>query len=289
MRRADITSTEAAALFGLSPYLTAWEAYHQKTGQLSDELEEAFRMTAGKKLEPVIAGIAAEELGVRHRALNAYARHSVVPNMGASFDYEIVAHEAGPGIMEVKNVDYLVWRDQWADDEAPPHIEIQVQHQLEVMNREWAIIALLVGGNDLKLIRRTRDREIGDLIAKKVCEFWGLVEEGKPPDPDFEKDGKAIRTLFRDASETAEPLDLRGDNLMRELCDRYQEAGEREKEAKKAKDAASAEILYRIGEAPKAFVEGFTISAKTTAECRVSYTRKAFRNLRLTAKKGKAA
>lgn len=285
LRRRDVTSTDAAALFNLSPYSTPWQLYQQKIGALSDEIDPNERMDLGKKLEPIIASAAAERLGLKIRSVNGYARHSNEPRMGSSFDYEIVGHDRGPGMMEVKNVDWMIWRDQWTTEEAPPHIEIQHQHQMEVTNRNWGVLAVLVGGNKLEIIDRERDREVGAMILKRIREFWALVEAGTPPGPDFAKDCDAIRKLFRDADTGREPIDLRGDQAMRSLCQRYKEAGDRKKSAESEQKAASAEILMTIGDAPGAFLDDFKISAKTVAASTYEVSRDAYRNLRITAAK----
>jgi predicted phage-related endonuclease len=90
-------------------------------------------------------------------------------------------------VLEIKNVGASVFRDRWlinGDDPQPPdHITLQVQHQLEVIDRDWAYIAALIGGNDICLIRVERDREIGELIRKKIADFWASLEADEPPPP----------------------------------------------------------------------------------------------------------
>ena len=63
-RKADLTSTEIAALFGASPYTTVYELYHRKAGALPAEAFEVNeRMKWGNRLEAAIAaGIAEDEI-----------------------------------------------------------------------------------------------------------------------------------------------------------------------------------------------------------------------------------
>ena len=162
LRVFDVTSTESPALFGLSPWSTAFELWHQKKDAKVVSIDENERMSWGLALERYIAHMVAKRYGVKVRRLFiAYIRREDV-SMGASFDYEIVGAVAGevedtvlqnlytqhgPGVLEVKNVDRSVYAANWQDDTAPDHIEIQVQHQLHVIERPWSCIAALVGGN----------------------------------------------------------------------------------------------------------------------------------------------
>lgn len=305
LRKPDVTSTESAALFGLSPYTTELELWLRKAGQLAAPFEENERMRWGKRLERAIANGIGDDYGVRVRRLSAYMRHDTVEGMGASFDYEVIGlvepwdgedtilrqlyRKHGPGNLEVKNVDGLIFRDQWLKDpetkeiEAPAHIEVQVQHQLEVSGRAWGAIALLVGGNRPVVIARERDVEVGKKIAHYIAAFWKSVRIGRQPSPDYSRDLDVLKDVYRIAG--GEPLDLRHSNRLPEVCREYQAAAADEKAAKARKDAAMAEVLDLIGNAPLAFAQGFKITAGTVAATEVSYTRKAYRNVRISAAK----
>lgn len=312
MRQQDLTSTECAALFGCSPYATEYELHHRKTGQLEAEFEVNNRMVWGNRLEAAIAYGIAEDFGLLVEPFKAYVR---IPElrMGSSFDFKIVgladgftgdetyrdlfrAH--GVGIMEVKNVDGLQFKRAWIaegdDMEAPPHIELQVQHQQEVADLNWTLIAPLVGGNTPRPFFRLRNREYGELIRAKVAEFWARVDAGQAPEPDYSKDGDTIARML--ANDNGQTVDMTGNNRLAELVAEYQNAAADEKAAKARKDAAKAESLMIIGENAKVIGAGFTISAGSVkasqgtlvTEAMVgSYVggRSGYRGFRVTAKK----
>lgn len=286
MRRLDVTSTESAALFGLSPYLTEYDLFMRKTGKLSDEIEQTERMTWGLRLQDAIALGVAQDRGLRVRRINTYWRHDEEPRMGASFDFEIIDHADGPGLMEIKNVDYLAFRDGWSATEAPPHIEVQVQHQLEIANRGWALIVAMVGGNDPKVIRVERDREMGTGIRRAVAKFWNRVDNNIVPAPDFTKDAETIRALYRDAS--GAPMVAKGNNYLHALVGTYHKAANDEKDAKARKDAAKAEILTLIGSAPKVVGDGWSISAGTINKAEHVVKATSYRDFRISMKKESA-
>lgn len=282
MRDKDLTSTEAAALFGCSPYATAYELFHRKRGQLVVEFETNDRMIWGNRLEAAIALGIAEDHGLIVEPFKVYAR---IPElrMGSSFDFKIVGlvdcftgdetyrdlfRENGPGIMEVKNVDGLQFKRAWIADgaimEAPPHIELQVQHQQEVADLEWTLIAPLVGGNTPMPFVRMRDRQIGEAIRGKVAEFWAMVDSGKAPDPDYTVDGGTIAALL--ANDNGETVDMSGNNRLAEVVAAHAVASADYKDAEGRKDAAKAEILMIIGENKTVLGTGFKISAGSVKE-----------------------
>jgi len=63
MREDHITSTQAAALFGASPYMTKWELWHLKARTIPDKFRDSERMAWGRRLEKAIAEGVAEERG----------------------------------------------------------------------------------------------------------------------------------------------------------------------------------------------------------------------------------
>lgn len=282
MRDKDLTSTEAAALFGCSPYATTYELFHRKTGQLVVDFESNDRVVWGNRLEAAIAFGIAEDHGLIVEPFKVYAR---IPElrMGSSFDFKIVGladgftgdetyrdlfRENGPGIMEVKNVDGLQFKRGWIADgeimEAPPHIELQVQHQQEVADMEWTVIAPLVGGNTPMPFVRMRDRQIGEAIREKVAEFWKMVDTGKAPDPDFNVDGGTIAALL--ANDNGATIDMSDNNRLAEVVALHAVASADYKDAETRKDAAKAEILLIIGENKTVTGTGFKISAGSVKE-----------------------
>jgi predicted phage-related endonuclease len=283
MRAQDLTSTEVSALFGCSPYATQYSLFHAKTGQLEADFELNDRIRWGNRLEAAIAYGIAEDTGLIVEPFKIYAR---IPElrMGSSFDFKIIGlddsytgtdetyrdafRENGPGIMEVKNVDGLQFKRAWISDdhimEAPPHIELQVQHQQETADMEWTLIAPLVGGNAPMPFMRQRDRAIGRAIIDKVGEFWHSVETGKAPAPDFSADGDTIaQLLYQDNGKT---VDMSDNARLKELIALHEKAGEDYKAADDKKKALKAEILLTIGHNAKVLVPGFSISAGTTKD-----------------------
>lgn len=315
LRALYVSSTESAALFGMSPYLTAFELWHQKHDNDTSTIDLNERMEWGLVMERTIAKMVSLKYGVKVRNLNAYVVHDS-EKMGASFDYEIIGiqsatesvhennlavpivdtvlqdlyNQHGAGILEIKNVDWSVFKEQWdAGDQpaAPEHIEVQVQHQLECIDRQWTAIAALVGGNRLVMIPRLRDKEVGTALVRRITEFWQTVAEGTAPAPTLPEDAEFISKLYGYA-EVGKLLDMRGNAAITALCEDYKAASEAATKAEENKKSAKAELLMAIGDAEKVLVDGFKISAGMIADAEIAaYTRKGYRNIRITAEKPK--
>lgn len=278
-RRDYVGGSEVAALFGLHPHVTRFELYHRKRGSLPEhDLSDDNRVQAGIHLEPAIAAWVAAKTGWNLRKVH---RHIARNGLGGHLDYEIVGHERGPGVLEIKTVDWLVFRD-WPEGEPPIHYLLQLQAYLTLTGRAWGAIAVLVGGNDLRIFEYERRPKIVAKIEAAVAEFWADANAGREPRPDWHADAEAIGQLYRAAGGGL--VDMTNDNYLADLCGRYAGASARESAARADKDAAKAEILTKIGVADKVLAPGFTISAATVAAKDISYTREAYRAFRVTEK-----
>lgn len=300
-RTQDVTSTEVSALYGLSPYMSAFELFHQKRDKEIVRIEENERMTWGKRLEDAIALGAAETMGWEVEKMDVYMR-DVDARMGSSFDYKITKapERSGVGILEVKNVDGIVYARKWIDDgegniEAPEHIEMQIQHQMEVSDIDWCCLVALVGGNTQKIIYRERNREIGADIRAKVDAFWKMVDANTAPKPDYEKDAQYIIKTMR--GEATAGLVAEADADLEELITQYAHISKEASDLAKLKDSYKAQILERVGDASKVLSQIGTISCGMTKPSAGTLVtpdmvdtyiggRKGFRSFRFTAKKG---
>lgn len=263
LRAKDITSTETPALFGLSPYLSAFELWHRKRGNEIVRIEETERMKWGTRLEAAIAAGAAEEHGWEIRPFKQYLSLPQL-RMGSSFDFKVT--KPSPAILEIKNVDTNVFHRHWIEDgeriEAPQHIELQVQHQLEVADMEQAYIVALVGGNTMRIIHRMRDREVGAAIRQKIASFWESVATNTPPSPDYRLDADFI--LKRLYGNAADGKVVEAGPQIDELLKRYHRMNQEIGELEDIQKAIKAQIVAAIGDASKVLVPSGTLTCGNT-------------------------
>ena len=297
-RQQDVTSTESAALFGMSPYVTAFELWHRKRSGTAPEFKVNSRMAWGNRLEAAIAHGIAEEQGWEIRPMKEYMRDPDA-RMGSSFDF-VITSLGEPVHLEIKNVDYLAFRDGWIEHEdgsieAPEHIEMQVQHQMAVSGFPRAFIGAFIGGNRSVVIERERDEDVIRAIRAKVAEFWRTVDAGVEPSPVMPEDAAAMIRLHQYA-EPGKILDASSDEEIASLVEAYRTAQIAKKNAEEDAEVAKARLLAAIGDAEKVLLPGYTVSASMIADTPptlitpemvgTSYGgRKGYRNLRITAKK----
>lgn len=278
-----ITSTEVSALFKCNPYMTEYELWNRKKSGDVVRIDETERMRWGNRLEAAIAEGAAADMGVGAQPMKSFIYIEDL-RIGSSFDYKTDAGE----IMEIKNVDSMVYRDKWIDDgdgniEAPPHIELQVQFQMLVSGISSAWIVALVGGNKIVKTRRAYNSKIGIAIGNKVREFWESIDKGTQPAPDFERDAEYIISLY----DTAEPNKIMdADEHIEFMAQEYRTFSEKIKELEKQKDAIKAKLLMAIGDSEKVKGQQFTISAGVVGPAEVSYKRDGYRSFKINWKKG---
>jgi len=300
MRKLDVTSTESAALFGMSPYLTHFELWHAKRSGQARAFTSNERMRWGNRLESAIAHGIAEEQGWTVEPMKDYMR---LPELraGSSFDFRITSL-GEPAHLEIKNVDYLAFRDGWIehDDgtiEAPEHIEMQVQHQMMVSGYSRSFIGAFVAGNRGVVIERRRDEAVIAAMRQAIADFWHSVDANQEPAAIMPGDAAAVIALNQYAK-PGKILDAGDDANIALLVTNYKRASQDEANAKEDKEAAKALLLEAIGDAEKVLLPGWTISAGIQAETPPTLItadlvgttyggRKGFRNLRINARKSK--
>lgn len=286
LRAKDVTSTTVAALYGCLPHTTEFELWHRIKSQMVVEAEPVERVKWGNRLQDSIAAGIAEDNKFQIRKMTEYVRDQEV-GLGASFDFEIV----DAGILEVKNVDALQFRDNWIVDgdevEAPPHIELQVQTQLGLTGKSFALIGALVGGNRVVAIYRRPDPKIYADIRRRVAEFHLSIVRDEPPVPDYARDASLLMKIYGNAT-PGKVYDARNDLEVRGWAEDYRRLGEEAKQCDEARTALKMQILARIGDAEKGMGDGFSITAGIVKGGPVSYERSDYRNFRINWKKGAA-
>jgi len=302
LRREDLTSTDIAALFGLSPYKTAFELWHEKKSGARVEFVENERMKWGKRMESTVAQGIAEDQGWAVRPFKDYMRIEGL-RVGSSFDFRIVGTggffagsdnhpepDAGDAILEIKCVDFLQFRDGWTIDEgfieAPAHIELQAQHQMLVSGLKRAYIGVMVGGNDIRVIERAADPQVHAGILAAARDFWKSIDENNPPPPVMPDDAEAVIGMYQFA-EPGKLLVAQDDAELLALVREYRQFKTAASDADEQAQVRKAEILQRIGDHEKVLLPGFNISAGMVGPATVSYERDGYRGFRVTVKKPK--
>lgn len=199
VRKTGIGGSDAAAAVGLSPYKSQLELWMEKTGRDADLVKPDPKDTTepvywGTLLEPIVAASYTQQTGRKVRKVNAVLQHPQFPFMLANLDREVIG-TPGVQILECKTAGEFGSR-LWKDG-VPEYVQLQVQHQLAVTNKQAADVAVLLCGQKLEVHRIQRDDE---LIAKLItleARFWDYVTSDIPPPADgSESADRALRCLY---------------------------------------------------------------------------------------------
>lgn len=249
LRAKNIGGSEVAALFGEQPpsFPTVYKLWHIKKGLINeDNLDDVERVQAGKHLEPSIIAWANEKWMRSYYQPQVYLQHPSVEGMGCTpdaFDGEY------PVMAQIKNVDSFQFSQEWDYDgdeitEAPLHILLQVQHELDCApDKEHADLIVCVGGNRLLAMRCERDEQVARMIREAVQDFWWRIA---PPPPDFARDGDIVRQIRRRLP-AAEIVDMTGDQYVHDLMAKNQLANFRAKVAQDEVEATRTELFHLVG------------------------------------------
>ena len=275
-RASVVGASEVAALFDESPYLTHFELWHRKKGTIdtpefdaigADGTPENERIYWGVRLEAAIIEAAKDRYGYTDR--EQVDRLTNGRGLGGHPDRRVICPTRGPGILEVKTVDWLQ-RRSWGE-EPPLHYLLQNIAYQGLDGVTWGDVIVLVGGNKLERFQYEFRPKVYAEIERRVDAFWQSIEADRAPSPDYQRDGETLATIYRDIG--LEKIDLAGDNLAAAAAAEYQAASADESAAKKRKDAAKAELIHKIGSAAGtagelppakrvlATLPGFTVSA----------------------------
>ncbi len=263
-RKGYITSTQIAALFGLSSYNTAFELYHISRGNIEAEIKENNFMTFGKIIEQPIC----EMINIEHPEWKIeefpFFAYDDDDKIGSSFD-RILEIENKKYLLEIKSISYAQYKEKFTehavdDIEALPQYEIQMHTEMELTKDSGfngVVMAIFIlDTRQLRYIFRSYDPEIGKELRSSAREFWAL---GEQPAPDYEQD-KSIISRVCPAVDPDLQMDATENNRITELAAQYKASKELEKQEKKAADEAYAEIMVLIKNARYAWTNHHKIS-----------------------------
>lgn len=271
MRARNLGSSEVACLFDLAPedtpgYLKSrYALWHIKKGNAPPLFQENPRIKWGVRLEAVIAEAAAEENKWSVQK-GGYFSDTQCAGLGASLDYVIDydPDEKGPGVLEIKNVDWLVHKRSW-DTEPPPHILLQLMHQLAATGYTWGAVVCLVGGNDLRTWRYKARPRLIEEIRRKVTEFWASIDEGREPPVDGSESASAVLAALIPMIED-DSVDMRENNEWSAGAHALFMAAEARKAADAEYDLAKNRVAQLLDGHKRGWGNGWSVTTKITPE-----------------------
>lgn len=243
-RRTGIGGSDVAAVLGRHPTRTALSVWLSKVYDTDEDAGE--RAEAGNRLEPVIREWAADLLGESVSVPAGTLRHPSCPVMLANLDGLLESKR----VLECKNIDGLQWRATEGDrvDDVLRHHWWQVQHYMEVVDAPGAVVAYLIGGNDLQLREVPRNRAIGAALRTRLPEWWERHVVAQEPPPVGTPDERMSLLERLHARESKGMLKTDDADLIA-LARQYKAASQAIDSATAARDSIKADLCATIGAA----------------------------------------
>lgn len=178
-RKTGIGSSDIAGVLGqstwASPYAIWWDKVRP---DLDTDDAGSEQMRWGQLLEPTIAAEWSVRTGIPVRRcglVRSTTRH-----------WQIASPDrltADGGVLEVKCASG--WdHDQWDADTIPLKYLLQTTHLMDVLGADHGHVAVLLGGNELRLFDVPLDQEIVGIVRDRGAAFWEQVTSRTPPPTD---------------------------------------------------------------------------------------------------------
>jgi putative phage-type endonuclease len=178
-RKLGIGGSDMPIIMGLSSYKTPYQLYLEKTGIIQTEEDMNDLQYWGHQLESVIRTEFAKRNNVEIQTPETLI-HPFHDFLRANIDGFIPSLNA---VLEVKCSSSFM-SQQWGEDGSdiiPMPYLVQVAHYCAVTNADCAYIAVLIGGNDYREFKYTRDLELEEHVINAAKEFWNCVQTKTPP------------------------------------------------------------------------------------------------------------
>lgn len=252
-RREGIGGSDAAAVLGVSPWLSRLGLWELKRG-LREGDPPTERMQWGTRLEPAIIMAYEERTGYR------VARYNDRPQVHPNYPFMRGTPDGitPDRLIEVKAIGRL--SDEWGEEgtaDIPAHYYAQVQHYMALEDEELCDVVVLVGGQELKVWTVPADEPFQLALVEQERDFWESVKTGVPPEPDGSEDARrALQTLYpraeRDEIEATPEITAAAQLYIVERSIRT--------EAEKAQEVHAQKLMAYIGDHTDLVGEGFRAS-----------------------------
>jgi putative phage-type endonuclease len=261
-RRSAITSTDVAAILGLSKWATALSVYQDKVGE-SEERPVTLPMWMGNRMEAIVSELYCEATGNKVRADNRFHRHPQYPWLATHLDRRVVSD---PGhIVELKTRDRM---RGWGDDgsaDIPVDTWAQVQTQMIVTGAREVHVAVLFGSRAFRVYSILPDSLFESTLIPELTQFWfENVLKGIPPPPS----GRTTDTRILNGMPGGNTGSMKSATPeMEEVVQRLRLARISAAQADLAETEAANRVKVLIGDDADGLTGSFgTISWKRTAE-----------------------
>ncbi len=199
-RKQGVGASEAAALFGVHPYISELSLYESKISDTIDE-EGNERMEDGKVIEPRIAARYEKATGrVVIVPPETLYSNPMFPHMLCTpdrFTSLVPGTDQPYGVYTMVPLELKWWDNFRKDDEIPEYGQIQVQQQAAVLGVDSGAIAVLGSFRSFHHFDIELHDAFIEVLMEKIEKFWWHVENRVPPNADgSDATAAALKRLY---------------------------------------------------------------------------------------------
>lgn len=254
MRKQDITASIAGAMVGVHDYTTPFQIWAEKTGLITDGVEDNPAMKRGRLLEPVAFQMVAEDRPEWRLEQPGIYLRDPEKRIGATPDLFAFDPDGRKINVQVKTTADMIFKQKWRDPDTreivvPLWIAIQSMIEAELAGCDAAYVALMVVGMglDLHLIEIPVHHGVLNRVKAEIAKFWTIVDAGGEIAPDFAQDGAAISRVYSRGDDP--DVDLTGDNEFAAAVDDRVRLKSIIKETDEQIETVEALIKHKLGNA----------------------------------------
>lgn len=249
-----IGGSSVAVIFGDSPWKSALELYHEKSGLAKAKYERKKNeviLNSGHQLEEWVALTflrKMQEEGIKVEIWNDtnMYQHPFYKFAVGNFDRRIKVNGI-PGILECKTTSN--WDDiknYWQKGICPKKYEWQCRYYMAIANVKYVYITCCwgMGPDDCSVILINRDLDIEEVMMEEVSNFVECCIDGIEPSLDSEnltELSKYYTRLYGEISEDAPPVELPDTQEVFELLKSAEDIFERKEKLQEKMDNLSKE------------------------------------------------
>lgn len=179
VRQTGIGSSDIAAILGQSGWATPYSVWWDKVGPVNEDNDgKNESMRWGQLLEPIVADEWTLRTGIETTRIGV-CRNSDRPWQMATPD----RLTADGGLLECKTASSWL-EDEWAGESVPIKYLLQTTWQMDTLGVDHGYMAVLIGGQEMRIFDVPLDLEIVAVIRERGAAFWRLVEAGTAPPTD---------------------------------------------------------------------------------------------------------
>lgn len=244
-RKNYLGSSDIAALFGLSPFATAYDVYLEKTGKLDPAKQETDYQNLGNEFEPILLNRAERDIGKILRNQFRSARKAGLP-IGSHIDGIATEQQERPVEAKCSGVFWPV-DERWGEpgtDEVPDRVILQCQTHLICTDKDLCYVPVLMRGAKYAMYVIGRDESVINHICETAVKFWNTCVKTDTPPTDSYPSLPIITQIHREPETIVTVPD--------ELVEDWLNAKAAESAAKKAKETDWQKLAAAMGTAEAA-------------------------------------